>query len=936
MEYNYSSIKNQCRIGISLLLTFGICLIYSISATAQESDITVTGRWENVPFSQFAEDIEKEAPVKFLYHPQIVDSLLVSITFKDEPIARGLRRIFNGTTISFFIGANKNVILTENFQVQQSLPFGYFDQRTTVAPVADELVDFMAKEEKQVKIQNTLENTLYEIGRKTAITSGEYGNIAGNIKDSDTGEPLIGALIYIETPRIGVASDQFGYYSLSIPKGRHELLLRNIGYKDTKRQVILYNDGKLNIEMVEDVIPLKEVIIESEKDVNVAGMQMGLEKLDASAMKKVPPILGEVDVLRIALTLPGVQSVGEGANGLNVRGGTADQNLMLLNDAPIYNPTHFFGFFSSFNPDIIKSVELYKGGIEAQYGGRISSVFDVQAKEGNNRKFVGSGGISPVTARLTFEGPIIKEKISYIIGGRSTYSNWILQQLPNPAIKNSSASFYDIYSKISYELNDKNSIYAAGYYSKDQFRLNSDTTYSYSNKNASVQWKHIFNNKLYGVFSGIYSAYDYQIFSEANETNAFDMTYSIKNLGGKIDFSYFPNSKHKIDFGISTTYYELDPGNIVPRGDSSLVSPVLLEQEQGLESAIYLGDKFEISRRFSLYAGLRYSMYQYLGPKTVNEYAPDSPLEESSKTGEATYGDGEVIQTYHGPELRLSAKYALSNMHSLKLSYNRMRQYIHMLSNTTSISPTDIWKLSDKYVRPQVGDQISLGYYRNFANNTIEGSIEGYYKTIEDLLDFKSGAKLILNETLETDIINGFGKSYGLEFMLRKNTGKLNGWVNYTYSRALIQVAGEFPTETINNGDFFPASYDKPHSVNVLANWKFSRRFGVSTNFTYSTGRPITYPVAKYYYNGTPRLHYSDRNQFRIPDYLRLDLSINIEGNHKVHKLNHSSWTFAVYNLTGRNNAYSVYFVSKEGKIKGYQLSIFAEAIPTITYNFRF
>lgn len=525
---------------------------------AQESGIVISGRWENVSFDQFVGDVEKQVPVKFMYHSKITDSLLVSMTFKDEPLSRGLRRIFNGTRVNFFINDNNQVILTDAFQVQPFLPIGFFDQTSTGAPVADELIDFMQQEEQQVKLQSTLENTVFEIGKKTAIRSGEYGNLAGVIKDNKTGEPLIGVLIYIEDPRIGVASDQYGYYSLSIPKGRHELLLRNIGYKDTKRQIILYSDGKLNIEMIEDVIPLKEVVIESEKDVNVAGMQMGVEKLDAAAMKKVPPILGEVDVLRIALTLPGVQSVGEGANGLNVRGGAADQNLMLLNDAPIYNPSHFFGFFSSFNPDIIKSVELYKGGIEAQYGGRISAIFDVQAKEGNSREFVGSGGISPVTARLTFEGPIIKDKLSYIVGGRSTYSDWLLQQMPNTSIKNSSASFYDIYGKISYDINDKNSLYLAGYYSDDSFRLNSDTTYSYSNENASVQWKHIFNNKLYGVFSGIYSGYSYDINSQASESNAFDMAYTIKNMGGKVDFSYFPNSRHKIDFGISSTLYKLD------------------------------------------------------------------------------------------------------------------------------------------------------------------------------------------------------------------------------------------------------------------------------------------------------------------------------------------------------------------------------------------
>jgi hypothetical protein len=919
-----------------LLLTF-ISLVITTIGIAQDVPLIVNGKYEQTPFPLFVKDIESQVPVQFFYHPQIVDSFFVSTTFNNEPLRRALQRVFSDTDVYFFINEYNEVILTLGYKVTTDLPFNYFDRSDESASQGSvEVIDFLQEEEKKTKLQNVMENTLIEIGTKGRIVGGEYTNLAGYIRDVATGEPLIGALIYIQEPRIGVASDQYGYYSLTIPKGRHELLLKCIGYKDSKRQVILYNQGKLDIEMLEDIIPLKEVIIEAEKDINVSGMQMGLDKLDAQSMKKVPPILGEVDVLKIALTLPGVQTIGEGANGINVRGGTADQNLMLLDDAPIFNPTHLFGFFSSFNPDIIKSVELHKGGIPAEYGGRISSVFEVKTKEGNSRKFVGSGGISPVTARLAFEGPIIKDKLSYLVGGRSTYSNWILKQISSPGIKNSSASFYDLYGKISYIINDKNSIYASAYFSNDDFKFNSDTTYRYTNENASLQWKHVFGNKLYGVFSGLYSGYSYDVFSQNNEVNAFNVDYAIKNLGGKADFSYFPNSSHKIDFGVSSMYYDLAPGTRKPLGENSLIEPILLEQEQGLETAIYFGDKFDVSQRLSIYMGLRYSYYNYLGPKTVNNYAPNGPVEEETKTGETTYGDGEVIKTYHGPEWRFSAKYAFSNEHAMKFSYNKMRQYIHMLSNTTSISPTDIWKLSDAYVQPQIGDQISLGYYRNFKNNTIEASIEGYYKNIDNLLDFKSGAQLILNEQIETDIVAGLGKSYGLEVLLKKQTGKLNGWISYTYSRALIRVESEYESEQINNGEFYPASYDKPHSLNVLSNWKFSRRLSVSGNLAYSTGRPITYPVAKYYYIGTERLHYSDRNQFRIPDYFRMDLSINIEGNHKVRKLNHSSWTLAVYNITGRDNAYSVYFVTENGKVKGYQLSIFAEAIPTITYNFRF
>lgn len=920
-----------------LTILFIVQLIYNFEVKAQIEEFLIAGKYESTPFDLFVKDIERQIPVRFMYHPQVVDSFFVTAIFNNVSLSQVLIKVFHGTQIHFVLNKENQLILTQGYEVRSTLPINFFDRSDDDYKSNDvEIIDFFEIEEKKSKVLNTVENAIFEIGVKSSIIDGQNTNLAGYIRDAKNGEPLIGALIYVENPRIGVSTDQFGYYSLTIPSGKHELILKYIGYQDTKRQVILYGEGKLDIELNEEIIPLKEVVIEAEKDINIAGMQTGFDKLDAQSMKKVPPILGEVDVLKIALTLPGIQSVGEGANGINVRGGTADQNLMLINDAIIYNPTHLFGFFSSFNPDIIKSVEIHKGGIPAQYGGRISSVFQVQSKEGNYKKFVGSGGISPVTARLTLEGPIAKGKASYIIGARSTYSDWILKQLPNPSIKNSSASFYDFFGKLSYNMNDKNSIYASGYYSNDDFSFNSDTIYGYSNQSASFQWKHIFNNKFYGVLSGVYSGYDYKVSSSKNEVNAFNMNYSVKNLNGKIDFNYFPNSKNKIDFGISTIYYGLEPGNLNPNSENSLVVPILVENEQGIESAIYLGDKYDISRKLSVYIGLRYSLYNYLGAKTVNDYAENGPINEGNKTGETNYGKGENIQTYNGPELRFSARYSLSDQSSLKLSYNKMRQYIHMLSNTTSISPTDTWKLSDRYINPQVGDQVSLGWYKNFKNNTIEGSVEGYYKIIEDLLDFKSGAQLLLNEHPETDIINGYGKSYGIEFLLKKKTGKLNGWLSYTYSRALIRVDGQYAEEKVNNGEFFPASYDKPHAFNLLSNWKFSRRFSVSGNLTYSTGRPITYPVAKYYYGGIERLTYSDRNQFRIPNYFRLDLSINLEGNHKVKKLNHSSWTLAIYNVTGRDNAYSIYFVSQNGNVKGYELSIFANAIPTITYNFKF
>jgi hypothetical protein len=577
-------------------------------------------------------------------------------------------------------------------------------------------------------------------------------------------------------------------------------------------------------------------------------------------------------------------------------------------------------------------VELYKSGITADYGGRLSSVLDVRTREGNLKKISGSGGISPVTGRISLEGPIIKDRTSFLLGARSTYSDWILKRLDD--YENSTASFYDLNANISHKINDDNSLYLSAYWSQDKFKLNQDTLYAYSDRNASLKWKHSFSPKLFGVLTSAISRYSYEVSSDQNPVEAASMDFSIQQWNARADLNYFPNAKHTLTGGAGIVRYDLHPGNYQPIGTESEVIPTTIQKEQAIETAFYVGENYEINPRLSVYAGLRYSFYQNLGPRDVFTY-PEGPRTESSIQDTVAYGKG-PITTYHGAEPRISVRYVLPKNASVKFSYNRMRQYIQMLSNTTVIAPTDIWKLSDTYIRPQVGDQVSVGYYKNIRGNAIETSVEAYYKTIQDATDFKDGAELLLNHHLETDVLPAQGKAYGVEVFLKKNTGKLNGWLSYTYSRSLLKVAGPTSTETINNGTYYPSSYDKPHAVNVVGNYKFNRRINISINTTYSTGRPITIPVAKYELGGVQRVFYSERNEYRIPDYFRADASVNIEGNHKIKKLAHSSWTIAVYNLTGRANPYSVFFVSENGKINGYKLSIFARPIPTITYNFKF
>ncbi len=713
------------------------------------------------------------------------------------------------------------------------------------------------------------------------------------------------------------------------------MIIKASGNRDSKRQVVVYGDGKLNIELREKVVSLKEVRIVSNRASNVKSLEMGVNRLDMKTIKKIPAVFGEPDILRVVLTLPGVQSVGEASTGFNVRGGSADQNLILLNDATIYNPSHFFGFFSAFNPDIVKEVQLYKSTIPEKFGGRLASVLEVTNRDGDKSKVTGSAGIGLITSRFNIEGPIDSGKTSFIFGGRTTYSNWMLKLLPDDYEK-SKASFYDFNLGVNHQINEKNNISLSAYYSKDNFKLNSDTNYNYNNRNISLKWKHSINQKLNGAFTIASDYYEYNIKSDVNPVNGYQLNFNINQSSLKYDMVYALTPKHKLNFGISSIHYKLQPGNFTPSGSESLVAPDIVPAEQALESALFIGDQFDVTNDFSINAGLRYSIYNYLGPQVIRNYAENLPVTEANLLGTTAYGKNKFINSYGGPEIRVSARYNFRPDFSIKAAYNTLRQYIHLLSNTTAIAPTDVWKLSDPNIKPQFGDQVSLGLYKNFESQGYETSVEVYYKKLEDFLDYKSGANLVLNQHIETDLISTKGKAYGIEFLIKRNYGKLNGWMSYAYSRTQLKMDDITIGPLVNGGRYYPANYDKPHAFNFTGNYRFKHRYNLSLNLTYSTGRPITLPIAKYYYGGSERVYYADRNANRIPDYFRSDISFNIEGNHKVHQRTHNSYTIGFYNLTGRKNPYSVYYTQEGGVINGYKLSIFASVIPFINYNIKF
>jgi CarboxypepD_reg-like domain/TonB-dependent Receptor Plug Domain len=920
------------------LLSCFLTLLFFLQVRGQVEK-RVTGNFEGYSFARLAARLESETDYHFYYDPADVDSMSIDMTLNKATIRQILDELFQNTDFHYSIDSAKRVFITRHVTIVTSLPPRYGGAPPSAPPGNSKLIlaDDQQQSEKNRLKQLLAENRVYDIGIRSARPGQGKATIAGYIKDDKAGEPIVGASVFADTSSNAVATDQFGYYSLTLSKGRHLIRFTETGMKDTRRQVVLYSDGQLNIDMHEAVTTLKAVIVSAEKTSNTKSVQMGVNRLNIGTIRQVPVVFGEADVLKVLLTLPGVTSVGEAANGINVRGGSTDQNLILFDGATIYNPTHLFGFFSSFNPDVVKGIELYKSAIPEKYGGRISAVLDVSMPDGNNKKWSGVAGIGPLTSQLAIEGPLQKDKTTLVAGLRTTYSDWILNSLPaSSAYSNSTANFYDGNLRITHKFDGKNTLYLMGYYSSDQFNLDNDTTYKYSNASANVKWKHIFNNRHNALFTAGFDRYLYNISDTRDSVNDFKLGFQINQTYFRAEFTYAPDNKNQISYGLSSIYYKLHPGSYGPLGKESLAVDSVVPAEQGLESAVYLGDQYAVSSRLTVSGGLRYSVFNYLGPHDVYDYAPGLPRELSTITDTSVYTSGKVIKTWSAPEIRASARFTLSNTASLKVSYNTLEQYIHMISNTVSVSPTDIWKLSDSHIRPQHGKQISLGYYKNFSANTIETSVEVYYKWIDDYLDYKSGASLLLNRHLETDVLETKGKAYGAEFLLRKLTGKFNGWISYTWSRTFLRQDDPLAGQLINNGDWYPASFDKPNNFNLIGNYRFSHRYSFSTNIVYSTGRPITLPLAVFDLDGSPGLYYSQRNQYRIPDYFRADVSFILDGNHRLKQKTHNFWTFGVYNLTGRKNPYSVYFTQQNGAIKGYSLSIFGTQIPFVTYTIKF
>ena len=902
----------------------------------QEPDVSFNGEFSASTFLQFVQEVEQTTHARFFFREEWVRGIRISVSGKDLSLQKILSDALHPAGIYFHMDEQYRIYLHPDHPYTKAIPD--YSGATAIRGAGEEAAQngkLSRTEQRYIEGRKAgfLETLVVGEGNGSADPSGSV--VYGKMTDRETGEPLIGATIYIRELKKGAATDVNGRFSIVLKPGKYTADFNCMGMEAEQCYLDVRSGGSLNIAMEKGLIPISEVVVEASRFHHVKGMQMGFERLNYKTVKEIPVVFGEKDLLKVAKMLPGVQQVGEGSSGINVRGSGADQNMIYVNGVPLYNSSHLFGFFSSLNPDIIKDFSLYKSNLPANYGGRLASFFDISTRQGNMKEFTSRGGISPVTGHVAVEGPVIREKAAFVLSARSTYSDWILRRLEDPRLRQSEALFYDLAGSITYEPDEKSRIKAFGYYSKDQFSLSNTNDYLYSNSGASVIFDHRFNSRLSGDLSVVFGEYAFQTIDRTVQSYAFRHQYRIGHYEVKSDFTWLSLGAHRLTFGGNVNYYRLNRGLVEPFDEMSLRFPVDLGRENGVETGIYIADEISLTPRLTLYGGIRYSAFLALGPAQVLEYREGVPRMGSSITDTLQFGAGQVIDSYSGPEPRVSLTYLLGNDNSLKFSYNRVRQFLFMLSNTIAISPTDQWKLCDAHLAPPVADQVSGGYYHEFRNKGVSTSLEVYHKWVSNVVEYRDGASFINSPYVETETLQGEQRAYGMEAMVRKNTGKFNGWISYSYSRSLMHIQGEGPGESINHGKVYPSNYDRPHNLNLVSNYRINRRLSLSMNMTYTTGRPVTYPVSVYYMNGVQHVQYSERNKYRIPDYFRVDLSVNLEGNLKREKLAHSYWMLNIYNLTGRKNAYSVYYQNEGGNLKGYKFSIFGRPVITLSWNFK-
>jgi len=927
--------------GLSIMIklrTLLILLLLGIrtgSLLAQTGERYITRDFNQLSLQEFIRATEKRYNLKYFIVPDSLPELTVQITGDSAALSGLLSAHLEKSGYEVSVDHQGNVFLFRKTKIRTELPENYFFHQVKETGLPDSSMAVKADSGRFIKTRREYIPKTLTIGNKKDGVLLKRATIHGTVRRAEDGSSIPGATIYVSETGSGTVSDNGGIFTLTLPKGKYSLEFRSVDCEVEKYRVEVLSDGRMDITLTRKVIMMNEVTITSQANHNVRGIQMGLERMTIKEIKEVPVVMGERDIIRVALLLPGVKSSGEGSAGFNVRGSPADQNMFYINNVPVYNTSHIFGFFSAFNPDVISDFQLFKSSIPSRYGGRLSSVFEIQTRKGILNQFNLKGGISPVTSRLMTEIPVIRDKISLMMGFRSTYSDWLLNFIKVPEVNQSSGRFGDLTANLAIQANKNNQINLFAYGSYDRIRLASRINNDYSNRGVSLSWFHTFNanhdmdvNLISYLYNFSEDNYDYAL-------SAYSLNYSLEHYEANARFHYRLSDRHTISYGISSVLYKVDNGTFEPFDDLSEIEPVIMSREKALESGIFLEDEWKVLPRLTLSGGIRYNDYEVLGAGEIFKYRENSRLTPENITDTLTFEENEVIRSYQNLNYRASVNFLVNNNISLKFSYNTLSQNIFMLSNTIAISPSDKWKLCDYNIEPMTGNQVSAGIYSNLLGGMYEVSLEGYYKKTNHLPEYRDGARLIANEHPEQDILPGKLDAFGLELMIRKSTGRLNGWFNYSYSGSGVVVNNKITGEQTNFGKRYPSNYDQPHSLNLVTNYKFSKRVSASGSVVYSTGRPATYPTAVYYLDGQRIVSYSYRNEYRIPDYFRVDLSLTYEGNLKKKKAVHGSWVLSVYNLTGRNNAYSVYFKSENGLIKGYKMSVFATPIFSITYDFK-
>lgn len=774
-----------------------------------------------------------------------------------------------------------------------------------------------------------------------SIQAQEKFTLSGTITDNNSNETLIGVNVILPEQQTGTITNEYGFYSITLPSGTYQIQISYLGFKTISETLVLTNDLTKNYKLEEAAESLDEVVItEDIEKLNIKKPQMSVNSLSINTIKNMPVVLGEVDIIKSITLLPGVTNAGEGSSGFNVRGGAADQNLILLDEATIFNSSHLFGFFSVFNPDAIKDLKLYKGGIPAKYGGRVSSVLDIYQKEGNSKEFHVNGGIGLISSRLLAEGPLKKDKGSFLVGGRSSYAHLFLPIFDI----DSKAYFYDLNTKLSYNFNNNNSIYLSGYFGRDVFKITDSFENTFGNTVLNFRWNHLFSDKLFSNISLIYSDYYYGLELGFVE---FDWESGIRNFNFKYDFKHYINNNFKLEYGLNSMYYKFNPGDINPTTETSGINPFKLIDKYAFENAVYIDAEHKISNKLSISYGARLSTFHRLGQDELNIYENHNPVtfnedigiyEKAEPIGTENFNRSDVIESFANIEPRLAFAYQLNDRSSVKASYNRMSQYLHLLSNTTSPTPLDVWTPSGKYVKPQLLDQVAVGYFRTFKDNTFSLEVESFYKTIKNRIDYVDGADLIANNAIEQVILNGEARAYGLEILLRKNEGRFTGWLAYTLSKSEQRTPGRTAVETgINNGQWYRTAYDKTHDISLTGSYELNKKWSFSSNLIFQTGQPTTFPNGQYEYNGLVIPNYEARNSSRLPSYHRLDVSANYNPNPDSTKRFKGEWVFGLYNVYNRKNAASISFRENRdsGTNEALRLSIFG-IVPSISYNFKF